>query len=283
MANISDAQAPQNPGNQGEWNEAQLVDALDRLQDMHIKMRSLRFTFQTLLRPLSQEYESPEGLFDEFVQGAIGAVGEIKNFTTFMRDDKNKAVLAKAKEARKDEFIIWKVNEHPDWLEPKQLHDDKEEESNNQKEEAIQAVEHTKDDLKRVYEEFAKEHPDLKLSFIDKTKAILLHLPKGMMHFRVEPQKDTSKLQRFRVTCKESAKRTGEVLNCIENRPFPNDLRYLLEMLVSYSDIMTRPCDLCGKLVSRKPQHPTGRRKVVRNIDGQDVASWETYHMGQCW
>ena len=52
-------------------------------------------------------------------------------------------------------------------------------------------------------------------------------------------------------------------------------------LLASYTDVYSRKCVKCGRLLDSKPQFPAARRKRTRrSTDGDDKPVWDAYHEG---
>ena len=117
-----------------------------------LKLRYLRETIPRLIDPLLTDQSSPEALYADFLQAAVSAFKDVKDFSKLINDVRSQVVLdrAKASRAESSEGIVrWKVTEHKDWLDvhressPKDSSGDLEEETshvNGSKEEDLRAA-----------------------------------------------------------------------------------------------------------------------------------------------
>ena len=121
--------------------------------------------------------------------------------------------------------------------------------------------------------------------------------PPSRFNFQIRRNSTSSNgYPNYAVDSKESSKLQGAVLEIINKRPKPNDLNYLLvrlslpsfspyhayqsqEMLASYSDIMSRHCVICSRLIDRNGQFPVIRSKErTKHQDGHLTSQWSASH-----
>ncbi|KAI8666526.1 hypothetical protein NCS57_00877700 [Fusarium keratoplasticum] len=130
------SQAPDAAG-QGEWDEARLEEAMQRLKLLHIKVRLLRDTIPQMIQPLLQKQPSrrrpiptrkqlqlmhlitADAMFAAYMKSITEAQNNVKEFTELMRDDFSQQIAAQVQKRQAEEpngIVPWRHQDHPDWF-----------------------------------------------------------------------------------------------------------------------------------------------------------------------
>ncbi|RSL80259.1 hypothetical protein BHE90_010371 [Fusarium euwallaceae] len=112
------SQAP-DAASQGEWDEARLEEAMQRLKLLHIKVRLLRDTIPQMIQPLLQKQPSPDAMFAAYMKSITEAQNNVKEFTELMRDDFSQQITTQVQKRQAEEpngIVPWRHQDHPDWF-----------------------------------------------------------------------------------------------------------------------------------------------------------------------
>lgn len=179
-------------------------------------------------------------------------------FQSLMKDPRSKEILGHAQKSRgesSDGITVWRVTDHPDWLEVEKQasrkHSPKNEmEEGNKDENAVSKEE----DYRAALKKFEANHPAVKVSiqddgsniievyyllcyrgrFFHKTLTTDTHLaqiklpPPSQLHFRLEPKVTPRNSTSCTITTPEKSETHTAILNAIENRPKSTNFTYLL-------------------------------------------------------
>ncbi|KAK1983887.1 hypothetical protein LZ30DRAFT_622521 [Colletotrichum cereale] len=103
------------------WDEERLELALDQLKLLHIKLRGLRTTIPTMMKPLSIKQPSPQIEFDSFMESVAAAKKKVHDFQDLRKSDEITKIMNHVAERRKEEsngIKAWRTTNHPDWATP---------------------------------------------------------------------------------------------------------------------------------------------------------------------
>ena len=115
------------------------------------------------------DHASPESVYAEFSKAATGAVANVRDFSSLMRDSKTQEIRAKAKESEaqnSDGIMDWLVSQHADWMdEPEVTEEDRKIREKADKAEADTRPKVVGEGVEQDVETFKKKHPgvDVKL------------------------------------------------------------------------------------------------------------------------
>ncbi|EEU39111.1 uncharacterized protein NECHADRAFT_100940 [Fusarium vanettenii 77-13-4] len=97
------SQAP-DAADQGEWDEARLEEAMQRLKLLHIKLMHLI---------------TADAMFAAYMKSITEAQNSVKEFTELMRDDFSQQITAQVQKRQAEEpngIVPWRHQDHPDWF-----------------------------------------------------------------------------------------------------------------------------------------------------------------------
>ncbi|KAL2682662.1 hypothetical protein Neosp_007115 [[Neocosmospora] mangrovei] len=120
------SQAPDAAG-QGEWDEARLEEAMQRLKLLHIKMiqpllqkqPSRRRPIPTLKQLELMHLITADAMFAAYMKSITEAQNSVKEFTELMRDDFSQQITAQVQKRQAEEpngIVPWRHQDHPDWF-----------------------------------------------------------------------------------------------------------------------------------------------------------------------
>lgn len=174
-------------------------------------------------------------------------------FQNLMKDPRSKAILDQAQKSRgesSDGITVWRVTDHPDWLELEKRaslkHSPVEMEEGNKDENAVK-----EEDYRAALKKFEANHPTVKASIHDDGSNIIqvhcsstafyrtlttdTHLlaqirlpPPSNLHFILEPKIIPQNPTLYTITSPEKSKIHTAILNEITNRPKSTNFTYLL-------------------------------------------------------
>lgn len=134
-----------------------------------------------MIRPVRVNYASPEIVYAEFSKAATGAVANVRDFTSLMRDPMSQDIHAKAKESESqnsDGIMDWLVSQHADWMdEPEVTEDDR------KIKDEIEADKRPKgvgEGVEQDVETFKKMHPKVEVKLEANKQSIRVCLHKDM-------------------------------------------------------------------------------------------------------
>lgn len=270
---------------EAEWDEGRITSSLDQLQNMHIQLRQLRETMPRLVEPLLAHHASPEDLYSNYSTCTLETAKAIKSLTKFMQEPNSQETLKKAKSSRAAQpegIRPWMVTEHPDWLEVRNLGADGDTaNTESSQHEGDDVPFPSADEISSALEKLKANHPSIEVIELDGDRhSFEVHLPSpAHVHFRVEPDFGRSN---FAVTAKEKTKMHLSIVASVASRRNTNSINHLLDMLVSYTDIKSKPCSKCGRLLDRSAQYPVVRRRKRPVATGSEVSTeWQALHQ-QC-
>ncbi|MCJ1486524.1 hypothetical protein MMC06_006701 [Schaereria dolodes] len=270
MAAVESFREPK-PIAQTDWDESQLVSSLTRLQEMHIQLRDLRETIPALVRPVHTHQATPEDLYTSLSRSASTAVNNVRSFKKIIQDPQNQALFIKAKERRildQEGIRGWSVTQHEDWLD-------------RSVEDSVQELKLDDADEKAVDVDGASNRESVE-SIIDKFRA---NQPSTMITQDNKSGQITAQLYSqpkpaYIVTCKETSDMQKAMLEAIGRRENQEDLRYLLDMLASYFDVKTRPCQNCRRLLDTNGRFPVVRSKRgTKDTEAGLAPTWDSFHV----
>ncbi|KAJ6263598.1 hypothetical protein Dda_2166 [Drechslerella dactyloides] len=294
--------------------ESTLVNALTLLHQMHHKLTLLRESIPHMVQPIMKagSYPTPEALFDDFSKRTLKASEELVEFTSLVSDEK--WVFEKALASRKDggmtvaesgEVRRWKSSAPvPAYLKQaldeaaaaragaKAKTDDEKEKEKKRKAAVAEAGKErevpidevvgveSEDARRAIVEEFRTAHPEIEVTFEDGGKSLKVVLPKAVnLTFTIEfPTPSSEASNRYIVTLPVPPYLHLLILRSVTTRPNAGSLKYLLDMLATYTSIYKTKCRKCAHLThGPKADLPTVRRlrktiKLVRK-DKQNNAA----------
>ncbi|KAI9683092.1 MAG: hypothetical protein M1829_005883 [Trizodia sp. TS-e1964] len=257
-------ESPMNLLNSEDLEEGTLIEALNRLNEMHIKLRQLRTTIPDLIKPLTIRHQSPEAFHKVITAAARKATSDVEAFKNIMESEPSKAILEEARALRSqatERIRPWMFSENPNWcrLAPAATN----EETNSANNPVELEVVEEEQDLKAIAEEFkSQKRPRVNIEFIEDQHAITVNLISSLrLHFKILRNVDESGKQNgFQVTLQGNTPSYREMLlRAIRSKDHLKDLKLLLGMLSSYIDLESRPCFRCGKLLDSYHQFPLNR------------------------
>ncbi|KAI9805538.1 MAG: hypothetical protein M1825_000789 [Sarcosagium campestre] len=266
-----------------EWDEQRLESALHQLDKLHLRLRSLRSTIPKIIKPLTTPHDSPEMLFRRFAQASEQALQDIKIFTEAMRNESNRGLFEHATSSRasKTEGITpWLVTAYPGWSqsdhEKKLATESAQTQSSDGHDKALDPPRN----VDATLEAFRAAHPDFQVSLDGDDKTIEIIYPSPTKHrFRIAQSTTNPHDAPYVVTCHPFSSQYKAALHHISQRQRPADLVYLLDMIASYSDLTSRPCTKCGKVINTKLAFPVVRRKERSlNAESKTGPVWNAYH-----
>lgn len=265
-----------------ELDEASIISSLARLKELHIMLRDLRETIPKVMDSVLAQPLSPGQMHSNFSQAANTAAQAIKHFTQLVEDDRTKEVMQKAKKSRTENnegITAWQVTEHEDWLDAKK---ENETEDVDDKDRDLAETEDSPglNDVKAVLDKFRSSHVGIEVSLDEDSRTVTLSLPLPA-HIKFQIQLDSALEDRNNYVVDSEGKSSFNraIVEAIRARTNSNDLNYLLEMLASYSDVKSRPCVKCSRLLDRNAQFPVLRsRKKTKQPDGRNAIQWLALH-----
>lgn len=200
------------PATEKTWDEAQLTAAMERLQEMHIQVRStcicarlpfanwprdsqlrrLRDAIPALIRPFNADSAtSPEQLYRDFRSAAIGSVDQVRQFRTLIQEPASAEVLAHARASREADhngITSWLVEQHDNWLDETVLRSAKDhrktedelireflpDEGVKLEKEEDEADEKKGEDVASILNAFNDRHPDVDVKLLDSISKLMV-------------------------------------------------------------------------------------------------------------
>lgn len=133
------------------------------------QLRHIRGTIPRITGTLHEQHPSPEQFYLDFAKTATQAHGDMVAFQNLMKDPRSKAILDRAQKSRgesSDGITIWRVNDHPDWLDMEKeaslKYSPNEMEEGNNDANAVK-----EEDYRAALEKFEANHPAVKASIRD--------------------------------------------------------------------------------------------------------------------
>ncbi|KAI1612990.1 hypothetical protein EDD37DRAFT_329690 [Exophiala viscosa] len=117
-------------------------------------------------------------------------------------------------------------------------------------------------DLARIVSDFRAKHPDIKFDVADEAHPLPLNITIAQLDLRVE-QNQTAGATAFTVAGKPNTEPFAlrdSIVDTIGKSGGTSNLGVFLEMLAAYSDVKTRHCDKCNKLVNNELLLPLVRQ-----------------------
>lgn len=288
MTTVAAAQVTPAKEEENGCNEAQIESALKRLQEMHVQLRHLRDAIPRLVDPMLTRQHSPEDLYTVFATNVTTARSEVKDLANALREESYKEVLMKAQESRtqSDEHIRgWRVTEHEDWLDVQNvdsppkfgLHG-----NSGSDQDGVQRMTFDSERLPAILEEFRKSNPSIEVSLNEDPKVIKVSLPpQAYTHFEINEPPNHESISAYIINTTEKTNMHAAIVKAINSDRRANDFEYLFEMLAAYSDIRSRSCSKCNRLLDPNAQYPIIRtKKKSRQSDGQYRLLWQALHKG---
>ncbi|KAI9846784.1 MAG: hypothetical protein M1837_003633 [Sclerophora amabilis] len=280
------------PAEQEAWTIENLEDASEQLKRMHIQLRELRVTIPKLIQPLTTLYRSPEELFIDFSLSATVAAKDVKAYSQYMTSAASRSVLEYASASRKNNqtgIRPWVVTEHPHWLEWEEKDNGSDGKTTELGGENASDVDDStlgmgdSDAVEQAVLGFKEAHPKFDINFNKMEKSINCVLQVPTLHLRI--QEGTSSLGKsiLQVTCKGTTHLAAAIERSIAARRKPlDDLKSLLDLIAAYTDIKSRRCIKCEKLLNGSPpQLPAIRQRIAsKSSEGKELDMWDALHEG---
>ncbi|KAL8762621.1 MAG: hypothetical protein Q9184_001422 [Pyrenodesmia sp. 2 TL-2023] len=257
-----------------QWNEAQIESALARLQEMHAQLRLLRDAVPRLIDPMLVQQPSPEDLYSTFATNVTTIKSDVKDFSITFQNSESQEILQKAEKSRaesKEDIPSWRVTEHEGWLDVRGVDTSMDIAMggmNGADPDADQEASIDLDYLRAATERSQKANPSVDFSLDEKSNMI-----------KVECKPSPRQGSVYTVTTSEKTNTHAAIVKAINARTKPKNLEHLLEMLASYTDIRSRRCSKCQRLLDPNAQFPIVRsKKKTKQSDGHYRLAWEAYH-----
>ncbi|MCJ1327584.1 hypothetical protein MMC10_004255 [Thelotrema lepadinum] len=238
MLKLSNSTKPSQDETASGWDEARLTDALAKLQETHIQLRHLRDTVPSLIRPMRSELSSPETVYVDFAKAATGAVDNVRDFTTAVRDPAIQELLVHVKQIKEENpegVVGWLATQHEDWMDkPVSLGtglDIKREEGLKGVGEGTRGEEETREE---ALERFKSKYPKIKVEVEGGHQIKIVLPPPAKMTFRINAVPKEGNGAMYKVLCEEtgkvgkSAKLFAGVTQAFAKRPRQDDIWHTL-------------------------------------------------------
>ncbi|KAL8728345.1 MAG: hypothetical protein Q9166_005488 [cf. Caloplaca sp. 2 TL-2023] len=156
------------------WGEARIESSMERLQEMHARLRNLRDAVSRLVDPMLVQQHSPEELYNTFATNVTTTKADVQGFARLFRDDESKELFKRAAESRaqnSENIRGWRVTEHEDWLDVRNVDvpGNLGTAGTTESDPNISQIT-TKEDLHAAMERFRKDHPGIDGSFDEVSK-----------------------------------------------------------------------------------------------------------------
>ncbi|MDI1486007.1 MAG: hypothetical protein OHK93_004196 [Ramalina farinacea] len=294
------------PTQDSELDETAITDSLARLQQLHIALRNLRQTLPSVVDSILPP-STPEQLYSNFAAAAQTAGKDIRDFTTLLQDKQTRDVLERARKSKEEdaaEIGCWRVEEHADWLDDTRQQQQLGENSNDamgasMNVDRAEEREVQESDIKGVVERFNQMDTGTTVDALDESRNRLQVRipPPASLDLWVEWKREGDGPLVYIVGNDRKSKFQRTVLEVVNSQTGNRGLVYVLvcvyprggtraehakltiqkEMLSTYRDVQTRPCEKCSRLLDRSAQFPILRTKKPRSSDpGQQT--WSALH-----
>ena len=100
------------------------------------------------------------------------------------------------------------------------------------------------------------------------------------LEFTITPHSESQDGAQFTITCKQTSRVHMNILNAVTSSTKGKDLEHILELLASYSDLMSRPCTKCGRIMDTHGQFPVVRKPSDAKVENQEPKQWRALHVG---
>jgi hypothetical protein len=137
--------------------------------------------------------------------------------------------------------------------------------------------------ISRVVAEVQGIQPNIKLQAQNNNRCIIAQFVANSMRltFKINIDRESDTRPQISAECSGTSEPFLSITRCISSRPNPQDLAYLLNMIVAYKTVKGISCAKCGKLLDDTALIPTARRS--RQVTGANEAVetvWEAFHEG---
>ncbi|KIW93144.1 uncharacterized protein Z519_05749 [Cladophialophora bantiana CBS 173.52] len=138
-------------------------------------------------------------------------------------------------------------------------------------------------EIAKTVDDFRARHPELKIHVSEEVSLLPIEIGVSRFDFRIE-KKSSSGGTTYDVIDKSGAAASAvydmstDVLQSIRESKERDRLETLLEMIHSYHDITTRPCDKCGKLFDTKKLKLPVIRQVNPSTQGEQHPQFLALH-----
>lgn len=134
------------------------------------QLRHIRGTLRRIESTLQAQHPSPEQFYSNFEQTATRAHVDMVAFQSLMEDPRSKEILDQAQKSRgesSDGITVWRVTDHPDWLEVEKEASLKHSPKNEIEEESKDENAVKEEDYRAALKKFEANHPTVKASIQD--------------------------------------------------------------------------------------------------------------------
>ncbi|PVI01396.1 hypothetical protein DM02DRAFT_641908 [Periconia macrospinosa] len=270
-----------NPGTDPAWDEAQCTSALAQLERLQAQIDDLRLTIPRLVEPF---YSPPTpSVFRAYKENIATSQNDMKKLKSQWKNPQVEKIFTYSKHSFQENGDLSKSSEVPryGWVDMEEKLQEATQKGDKEKEaESDQGMDVSQEDIRKIVDEWKARNDkikfqgqdgyhDFKISFVSDSLVLKFH---------VTITQELNGVQKLRAVCLGTKEPALAITRCINTRPHPNDLSYLLDMIAAYKTVKGTKCAKCGEMFDSQVLGTVARRSR-EVVDGEKTnVEWEAFH-----
>lgn len=273
---MASAETTSEPG--AGWDEAQCTAALAQLERLQAQIDDLRLAIPRIIEPF--HLPAKPSTFKLYADGVMSAQNGVKELHEAWRDPEMEKIFEHTKKSQSANADFSAATSVPDhgWV----AREKRERKSRDgaRSEPVERTVSLTHEDIASAVLELQKSQPAVKLTLLEDKESISIHFVTNgaKLDFRVHIERDANGAHDLTAECLGNTELSRAITRCIASRPQPQDLKYLLDMIVAYKLVKGASCAKCAKFLDQAAMAPAARRIQQGSESETGGVVWDAFH-----